>query len=99
MADLIEVVARALAKLDARTDENWEAYVGDARVVVLATLRELREPSPGMILANSENGGLEFSQHVIDDWRAMIDQAIAEYTTPLVTGQKIPHQIFGGLNV
>ncbi len=44
-----------------------------------AIIELMREPTPEMILANSDAAGPD-DQQTIDDWRAMIDAALREET-------------------
>lgn len=77
---LVERVARAI------DPDAWdtEKLVGARQFAQAKALRQaraaieaMREPTEAMILAHSENGGLDFSEHVKTDWRAMIDAALS----------------------
>jgi hypothetical protein len=56
------------------TDNN--AYREHCLREARAAIEAMRGPTEAMILANSENAGPEWSQHVIDDWNRMLAAAL-----------------------
>jgi hypothetical protein len=69
--DMIERVARAVAKCQNGEDDDWEYYKNEAR----AALAAMREPTEEMMLAG-ERANEPLDSPAYTTWRAMIDAAL-----------------------